>query len=59
MPCRASRESSHLEYSGINIVAIHKHMTDDESRILFLHYWGKGKGVDLAASLKAALDETK
>jgi hypothetical protein len=44
-----------LTSSGINVVAIHSHMTSEKPRILFLHYWGRGKAVDLAASLKKAL----
>lgn len=45
-----------MRSSGINIVAIHQHMTGETPRILFLHYWGKGKAVDLAKGVKAALD---
>ena len=44
-----------LRHDGINIVAIHSHMTQENPRILFLHYWGRGKTGDLAKSLKAAL----
>ena len=45
-----------MRREGINIVAIHQHMTGEEPRILFLHYWAKGKAADLARSLKLALD---
>ncbi len=45
-----------MRHEGINIVAIHQHMTGEEPRILFLHYWGKGKAADLARALKLALD---
>src|ERR1043166_4692211 len=45
-----------LRKAGINIVAIHQHMAQETPRILFLHYWGKGKTVDLARGVKAALD---
>ena len=45
-----------LRHEGINIVAIHHHMTHEEPRTLFLHYWGKGKANALARSLKQALD---
>jgi uncharacterized protein DUF1259 len=45
-----------LRHEGINIVAIHQHMTGEEPRILFLHYWAKGKATDLAHSLRLALD---
>ncbi|EIU4788368.1 DUF1259 domain-containing protein [Pseudomonas aeruginosa] len=45
--------------AGVNIVAIHQHMTHEEPRYVFLHYWGKGKALDLAKSVKAALDAQK
>jgi hypothetical protein len=45
-----------LRGKGMNIVAIHSHMTHEEPRILFLHYWGKGPATDLARAIKAALD---
>ena len=48
-----------LRKEGINIVAIHHHMTHEEPRILFLHYWGKGKAGSLANSLKKTLDAQK
>lgn len=44
-----------LRAAGINIVAIHQHMIEEKPRILFLHYWGKGKAVDLANGVKSAL----
>jgi Domain of Unknown Function (DUF1259) len=44
-----------LRHGGIDIVAIHNHMTHEEPRILFLHYWGRGPAEDLAKALKAAL----
>jgi hypothetical protein len=47
-----------LRSGGINIVAIHHHMTGETPRILFLHYWGRGPAADLAKSIKGALDLT-
>lgn len=44
-----------LRASGINVVAIHHHMTGESPRILFLHYWGRGKASDLALAVKKAL----
>ncbi len=41
--------------NGINIVAIHQHMTGESPRYLFLHYWGKGGAVDLARAVKQAI----
>ncbi len=45
-----------LRKAGINIVAIHHHMTNESPRMLFLHYWGRGRAADLARSVKGALD---
>ena len=39
----------------INIVAIHQHMTHEEPRIMFFHYWGRGSTKDLAQAVKGAL----
>jgi hypothetical protein len=48
-----------LRKSGVNIVAIHHHMSGEEPRILFLHYWGRGAAVDLANAVKAGLSTQK
>jgi hypothetical protein len=45
-----------MRKEGINIVAIHQHMSHEQPRYFFLHYWGKGKALDLAQSLKRVLD---
>jgi hypothetical protein len=47
-----------LRSGGINVVAIHHHMTDEKLRILFLHYWGRGAAASLAKTLKHAVDLT-
>jgi Domain of Unknown Function (DUF1259) len=39
----------------INIVAIHQHMTHEEPRIMFFHYWGRGRAKDLANGVKGGL----
>jgi rhodanese-related sulfurtransferase len=44
-----------LRTAGVNIVAIHHHMTHEEPRILFLHYWGRGAAEKLAESVQRAL----
>jgi hypothetical protein len=36
----------------INIVAIHQHMTHEQPRIMFFHYWGRGRAKDLANAVK-------
>ena len=43
-----------LRADGINVVAIHHHMTGETPRMIFLHYWGRGKAAELAASLQRA-----
>jgi len=48
-----------LRHAGINIVAIHQHMTGESPRMLFLHYWGVGRTEDLARGLKNALGQTR
>jgi hypothetical protein len=48
-----------LHQSKIDIVAIHHHMVGETPRMLFLHYWGRGKALDLARGIKTALDLTK
>jgi hypothetical protein len=48
-----------LRASGIDVVAIHNHMTSEEPRVIFLHYWGTGRAEDLARGLRAALDQTR
>lgn len=45
-----------LRSGGIDIVAIHQHMTLENPRYIFLHYWGRGNATALAAKIKAALD---
>jgi Domain of Unknown Function (DUF1259) len=44
-----------LRVAGINIVAIHSHMTHEQPRILFFHYWGRGQAKELAQAIKGAL----
>jgi Domain of Unknown Function (DUF1259) len=36
---------------NINIVAIHQHMTYEEPRMMFFHYWGRGRAKDLANAI--------
>jgi hypothetical protein len=46
-----------LRGNGLNVVAIHQHMTSTEPTIYFLHYWGTGPTEKLANGFKAALNE--
>jgi len=47
-----------LVENGIEVVAVHNHMTHEQPRIFFLHYWGVGNADQLAKGLRAALDQT-
>jgi hypothetical protein len=38
----------------IYIVAIHQHMTHEQPRMMFFHYWGRGAAKDLAENIKGA-----
>jgi hypothetical protein len=46
-----------LRKNGLDVVAIHHHMTADRPMIIFLHYWGTGPAEKLATGFKAAVDE--
>jgi hypothetical protein len=48
-----------LRGGGIDVVAIHNHMTNETPRILFLHFWGVGPTEALAKTLASALAVTK
>ena len=47
-----------LRKNGIEVVAIHHHMTGVQPTMVFLHYFGKGEASTLARGIRAALDET-
>jgi len=44
--------------NGIEVVAVHNHMVNEQPKIFFLHFWGVGNAEQLAKGLKAALNET-
>jgi hypothetical protein len=46
-----------LRQNGLDVVAIHHHMTDTTPTIFFLHYWGTGPADKLATGFKAALEQ--
>ena len=37
----------------IKIVAIHQHMTHEQPRMIFFHYWGRGPAKSLAEAIKS------
>ena len=46
-----------LRKNGIDVVAIHHHMTEEKPMVIFLHYWGRGPADKLANAFKATLGE--
>lgn len=47
-----------LVENGIEVVAVHNHMVEEQPKIFFLHYWGIGNAAQLAKGLRAAIDQT-
>jgi hypothetical protein len=46
-----------LRKNGLDVVAIHQHMTATQPTVYFLHYWGTGSAETLATGFKAAVNE--
>ena len=46
-----------LRANGLNVVAVHNHMTGGSAGHLFPDYWGTGPAEKLAQGFKAALTE--
>jgi hypothetical protein len=45
-----------LRSNGINVVAIHHHMTGVNPSVIFLHYYGTGPTAKLAQTVRSAVD---
>jgi hypothetical protein len=45
-----------LRGAGIEITALHNHMTGDQPRLFFMHFWANQDAKALARGLRAALD---
>jgi hypothetical protein len=45
-----------LRGNGINVVAIHHHMTGVSPMVVFLHYYGTGPAAKLASAVRQAVD---
>jgi len=40
------------------VTAIHSHMTDEQPRLFFMHFWAVDDAAKLARGLRAAIDRT-
>jgi Domain of Unknown Function (DUF1259) len=47
-----------LSENGIGVTAIHSHMTGEQPRLFFMHFWAVDDAAKLARGLRAALDRT-
>jgi uncharacterized protein DUF1259 len=48
-----------LRAAGFDITAVHNHVLNETPRVIYMHYMGHGKAVELANALHAALAESK
>jgi hypothetical protein len=46
-----------LRQNGIEVVAIHSHMIEEQPRLSFVHFWANDDAVKLANGLAAALSK--
>lgn len=46
-----------LTANGIEVMPLHNHMLEEEPRLFFVHFWGRGDAQELARGLRAALDQ--
>ncbi len=48
-----------LRAAGFDITAVHNHVLNEIPRVIYMHYMGRGKAVELAKALHTALAESK
>jgi Domain of Unknown Function (DUF1259) len=46
-----------LRKHNLEVVAVHQHMLEEQPRIIFLHYYGRGPASTLAEGFRSALDQ--
>jgi hypothetical protein len=46
-----------LRKHNLEVVAVHQHILEEQPRIIFLHYYGRGSALTLAEGFRAALDQ--
>ena len=50
---------SKLREGGIEVTALHNHLLNEKPHVMYMHYMGRGKAVQLAEALRAALKVSK
>jgi len=48
---------SALRENGIEVMAIHNHMLEEQPRLFFVHFWANDDAIKLASGLRSALDK--
>ena len=48
-----------LNQNGIDVTAIHSHMTREQPHLFFMHFWANAETLKLARGLRAALNEVR
>ena len=46
-----------LRTNGIEVMALHSHLLDEQPRLFFMHFWANDDMVKLAKGVRAALDK--
>ncbi len=46
-----------LRENGIEVMAIHSHMLDEQPRLFFVHFWANDDAIKLGKGLQAALQK--
>jgi hypothetical protein len=59
LPEEVGNVMSKLRQSGFEITAVHNHLQRETPHVMYVHYMGRGKALELAEALKAALAESK
>ncbi|MEW6472812.1 MAG: DUF1259 domain-containing protein [Actinomycetota bacterium] len=47
-----------LRAKGVDVTAVHSHMTDDNPHLYYMHFFAAAPATELARALRAALDQT-
>jgi Domain of Unknown Function (DUF1259) len=47
-----------LRSGGIDVTAMHSHMLSEQPRLIFVHFWATNNAVQLAKTLRGALEKT-
>lgn len=47
-----------LRMNEIEVVSLHNHLTNEQPRLFYMHFWATGDAIELARALRAALNKT-